>query len=126
MVILVGYSFNFTSLEISSFSQCNTNYMKFFVDHEPIVILNDTAFTLYGFEGEGTSESPYIIENLHIESFGFLTSSIHVESTTAHFIIRNCYLEHEYTGITLNNVASFTLNLIVKLSVLIGFHISIQ
>ncbi len=112
MIILIGYCFNLTSFGTKSSNQYNTNNMKFFVDHDPIEILNDTAFTLYGFEGEGTAESPYLIENFQIESFGFLSNGIYVTETTSHFIIRNNYLIHEYLGINIHDVAPHTSQII--------------
>lgn len=112
IIILIGYYSNFTSSETRSSKDYITDSLKLFIDHDPIEILNDTAFTLYGFEGGGTEESPYIIENLKIESFGFLSNSIYVTGTSAHFIIRNCYLLHEYVGIYVHDISPYTSQLI--------------
>ena len=98
-----------TPNEISSSSnEDDYKDLSFYVVHDPIEILNDTAFSLYGFDGSGTEEDPYIIENYEIESFGFLSNGIYVTGTTAHFVIRNCYLLAEYIGINVHDVAADT------------------
>ena len=102
----------FTPNEVSSFNEFDYNSLSSYTVHNPIEILNDTAFTLYGFPGDGTTENPYIIENYQIESFGFLSNSIYITGTTAHFIIRNCYLVHEYVGVYIHNVAQYTSQII--------------
>jgi parallel beta-helix repeat protein len=108
IVIFAGSFTIFTPNEINSYNNSNPVNIKFFVEHDPIEILNDTAFILYGFEGEGTEESPYIIENFQIESFGFLSNGIYVTGTTDYFIIRNNYLIHEYLAINIHDVAPHT------------------
>lgn len=107
-LILFSCFLNFTHNEVNSFNESSINRLNINTVHEPIEVLNDTAFVLYGFEGEGTKEDPYIIENYYIESFGFLSNAIYVTGTTAHFIIRNCYMVAEYLGINVHAVASNT------------------
>lgn len=108
--ILLLFSFcNFVFIETYSFHESNNKVeLKSYIEHEPIEILNDTAFSLYGFEGTGTEEDPYVIENYKIESFDFLSNGIYVTGTTSHFIIRNCYTLSEYIGINVHNVATGT------------------
>ena len=48
-----------------------------------------------GWSGDGTSESPYVIENYDINASGG-TYCIHVVSTTVHFVIRDCHF-HDAT-----------------------------
>ncbi|MHA2426284.1 MAG: right-handed parallel beta-helix repeat-containing protein, partial [Candidatus Thorarchaeota archaeon] len=55
----------------------------------PIDIQNNTAFSYYGFPGNGTIGNPYIIENLNVTSD---LTPITIENTDAHFIIQNCWL----------------------------------
>jgi parallel beta-helix repeat protein len=55
----------------------------------PIDIENNSAFTYYGFAGNGTPSSPYIISNLNITSS---TTPIAIRNTDANFIIENCWL----------------------------------
>lgn len=77
---------------------------------EPIIILRDEDFENYYFPGNGTENNPYLIENYNIttsEDYG-----IYISSTTKYFIIRNCYLEANNTGIFINNIAYRTAKII--------------
>ena len=58
---------------------------------DPIRILNNSAFGLYGFTGAGIEGDPYIIENLIIRND--TTIPINIQGTTAHFEVRNCTLD---------------------------------
>ncbi len=61
--------------------------------------------------GDGTKGNPYIIENLTISAE--TAAGILIESTDAHFTIRNCLIENgssTYSGIVLNNVQNGTLD----------------
>lgn len=58
----------------------------------PIIIRDEIDFIDIGFTGDGSPESPYLIESLFIESLGYCIS---IEDTTSHFIIRNCLLVSE-------------------------------
>ena len=62
-----------------------------YIEQEPIRILNDSAFELYGFEGEGTLTDPFLIEGYNITTN--TVAAIHVENTAKHFIIRNNILD---------------------------------
>lgn len=77
------------------------------IHHDPITIISDTDFETLGFPGEGTKESPYIIENLNIES-EFSTSAIFITGTTAYFQIKKCYIQHERFGIEIRSIAPYT------------------
>jgi parallel beta-helix repeat protein len=85
-----------------------------FVPHDPIVINGDANFSgtalVEGWTGDGSSGSPYIIENLEID-LGFTpTAAISITGTQAHFIIRGCYLTGPLAtpsyGVHLENVAN--------------------
>jgi parallel beta-helix repeat protein len=85
-----------------------------FVPHDPIVINGDANFSdtalVEGWTGDGSSGSPYIIENLEID-LGFTpTAAISITGTQAHFIIRQCYLTGPLAtpsyGVHLDNVAN--------------------
>ncbi len=73
-----------------------------------IEIDSNTDFALMGFEGNGTSESPYLIENLEIENAQEMGSGIYVQGTTAHFIIRNCTIRASYICIKIRSVLTGT------------------
>ncbi|MCG3220423.1 MAG: right-handed parallel beta-helix repeat-containing protein [Candidatus Heimdallarchaeota archaeon] len=68
-----------------------------YVDHAPILILSNDNFTDYSFPGLGTSEEPYIIEDLRIITT--TSNGIEINDTSVYFIIRNCYIETDGKGI---------------------------
>lgn len=77
---------------------------------EPIIILRDEDFENYNFPGNGTENNPYLIENYNIttsEDYG-----IYISSTTKYFIIQNCILEANKSGILVNNIAYRTAKII--------------
>ncbi len=79
-------------------------------EHVNIIIWGDEDFENYNFEGEGTKENPYIIQYLNItteKNYG-----IFIRDTTAHFQIRNCYVEANTTGIHITKAASGSFELI--------------
>jgi parallel beta-helix repeat protein len=78
--------------------------------HGPIEITNNSGFTKpdpVNGGGSGTENDPYIIENWDISAN--TTDGIYIDATTAHFIIRNCYVrtvwsEYGYSGIRFSYV----------------------
>jgi parallel beta-helix repeat protein len=78
--------------------------------HDPINIWDNAAFTPVNgvVSGSGTENDPYIIENWDISAK--TATGIHIRNTTAHFVIRNCYLHDGwkdgggYDGIFFYNV----------------------
>lgn len=82
------------------------------IPHAPIIIdgdtdFNDTAFS-EGWLGNGTSDNPYIIENLDIDLGGGAGHCINITNTQVNFTIRNCNLTgasvDSGAGIYLDNV----------------------
>ncbi|NHJ13038.1 MAG: hypothetical protein EAX95_05140 [Candidatus Thorarchaeota archaeon] len=72
-----------------------------------ISIDSNSDFEDLGFEGDGTVENPYIIENRIITvKPADVLNCIEIRDTTAHFIIRDCTLSTglSATGIYLHNV----------------------
>ena len=62
-------------------------------EHAPILIHSDADFIALGFQGSGTAEKPYLIENLMIVGpFTENQAAIRIEDVTASFVIRNCIL----------------------------------
>ena len=59
------------------------------VPHGPISISGNAAFAAQGWPGDGTQQSPYIIEGLEIVTAG---TCIYIFNTNVHFVIRNCVL----------------------------------
>ena len=68
-----------------------------------IVIMNDWDFKNYNFTGEGSESNPYVIENYNITTTK--DYAIYISSTSKYFIIRNCNLAANFTGIYIKNIA---------------------
>lgn len=63
-----------------------------YTNHVPFAIEQTSDFTTQGWPGAGTENDPYVISALKIVAdFGLVCISI--MNTTAHFVIRDCYLE---------------------------------
>jgi parallel beta-helix repeat protein len=84
------------------------------VSHDPFVIIGDANFSdtasAEGWSGDGSSGSPYIIENLEIDLGPSPTAAINITDTRSHFIIRNCLLTGPAAtpsyGVLLENVTN--------------------
>ncbi|MCG3224152.1 MAG: right-handed parallel beta-helix repeat-containing protein [Candidatus Heimdallarchaeota archaeon] len=76
--------------------------------HDPISILCDSDFgpSKYNFPGSGVEKDPYIITGYRITST--LSSGIHISDTTKYFIIRNCHVNTNCSGIYIGDVADGT------------------
>ncbi len=78
--------------------------------HAPINITSDEDFVMYGFNGTGTEDAPYLIEELNITTNQ--RNAVYIANTTVHFVISDCYLQtqtarhsdYDYHGIHLNNI----------------------
>lgn len=79
-----------------------------YTNHSPIIILSDNELANESVNGTGTEVDPYIFENWLIKTNS--THAIVINSTTKHFIIRNCWIEtfSLYNGIFINSVANGT------------------
>lgn len=81
------------------------------LDTQSIIITNDSDFTQkYHFNGSGTQDDPYLIQNIVInnqEEYG-----ISVSNTSVYFIIRNCSVTTKGTGINISNIAPNTCDII--------------
>ncbi len=97
-------TYTVSSLDFSSLS------FSFLLPHEPIVIESDEDFLDYGFPGTGTTEDPFIIENLNITTSE--EDGIRINSTSKHFIIRNCYIDSCENGIGIRFVSPGTTSVI--------------
>jgi len=68
-------------------------FLPFIITYEKpnyIEILNDTDFSKYNFEGDGSIDKPILIENLYINYSQ--KRGISISNTEKYFVIRNCYL----------------------------------
>jgi len=95
------------------------------IDTDTIVITNDSDFTeKYHFNGSGTIEDPYLIQNLEItnqKEYG-----ISIVNTTVYFEIRNCTIITNGTGINIDKVAPNTCNISENTCVLSEIGISVS
>ena len=99
--------FTFLIIPISSHSiNENISFNPQYTLFSPISINDDSDFITYGFPGNGSVVTPYLIENYSITST--IGIGIHIEDTTKHFQIKNCHIEARESGIKLENVANFT------------------
>jgi len=91
--------------------------------HFPIFIVDESDFRFYGFIGEGTQESPFILSNVNITSGGWCISisdtesyfeirdscffgsgdAVIVLSHTAYGIISNCWIENGWNTIRMEH-----------------------
>jgi parallel beta-helix repeat protein len=67
-----------------------------YIAHSPIEIYNDSAFVTYGFEGDGSETTPYLIEGFEFNITNDI--GIHIVGTTKHFIIRDCFFNDSTNG----------------------------
>ncbi len=75
-------------------------------DHDPIVIWGDEDFEVYNFPGKGTQSNPYKIENYNITTN--LQVGIYIWNTTKYFVIRDCYVNANVTGIYIDSITEET------------------
>ncbi|MHA2254459.1 MAG: right-handed parallel beta-helix repeat-containing protein [Candidatus Heimdallarchaeaceae archaeon] len=77
--------------------------------HSPIVISSDVEFDNFSFPGNGTIDSPYLIQNYEIIATGLGVAGIYISGTSRFFEIRNCYIKSsDDAAIFINSVASGT------------------
>ena len=82
----------------------DSDVISVLISHPSILILSDDDFA--PFPGTGSQINPYIIENYNITTTDY--SGIYVSSTTKYFIIRNCFINAEESGIYLYSVSAGT------------------
>ncbi len=104
LLFLVGFLVVFPLLngfpvahETNADTQVNIKATIFGINGD--VQLNATASS-----GNGTLANPYIIEDLVINAGGSPNFAIYIQSTTAHFILRNCTATAAEQAITLDTV----------------------
>ena len=72
--------------------------------HFPIFIVDESDFRFYGFIGEGTQESPFILSNVNITSGGWCIS---ISDTESYFEIRDsCFFGSGDAVIVLSHTAN--------------------
>ena len=103
------------------------SYVFTYPYHDPIYINSNAGFTAVNgvVKGIGTQNNPYIIENWSINASTI--HGIHIENTTAYFIIKNCHIydggSNYKNGIYLYNVSNGTVDNVVCDNAYRGIHI---
>jgi parallel beta-helix repeat protein len=80
--------------------------------HDPIIINHNDNFTQLGFQGVGTDENPFLIQNLKIVAAA--GDGINISDVTHSFVIENCYIESPFKAISLSYIESDTNHFIIK------------
>jgi parallel beta-helix repeat protein len=106
---------------ISANFAANTSNPKIFSlpitaeDHDPIIINGNDGLATFisneGLNGEGTENSPYIIESFNIDDSS--TIGITIDNTSAYLIIQNCIIQgvdQTSFGIYCNNTENININ----------------
>jgi parallel beta-helix repeat protein len=87
-----------------------------YVPHDRISITSDEMFSKYDFPGEGTTDSPFLIQGLNITT---ISTCIFIQNTSKHVLITNCWLKsgdenfgnfNVSTGIYIYNVTANTVS----------------
>ncbi len=73
-----------------------------------IYITSDSGFIDYGFLGNGTSENPYLIQNMSFSNISPNGYSIFIKNTAKFFVISNNAIVANNDGIYLENITSGT------------------
>lgn len=74
------------------------NNLTDYIEHAPIIINSNDDFISYGFNGTGTTEDPYIIENYNITANA--EYGIKICCSDKKYIIQNCYINLDYVSTT--------------------------
>ncbi|MHA1198564.1 MAG: NosD domain-containing protein [Candidatus Heimdallarchaeaceae archaeon] len=74
------------------------NNLTSYVEHDPIIINSNDDFITYGFEGNGTVEAPYVIENYSITANS--EYGIKICCSDKIYTIQNCYINLENDSTT--------------------------
>ncbi|MFX0116486.1 MAG: nitrous oxide reductase family maturation protein NosD [Candidatus Hodarchaeota archaeon] len=104
-VVLALLIFAFFQVSIQSHSFEMPKFSSDYVLHNPIAVSNDTELASVAVFGSGIETDPYILEGWNIT-----TAHVHgisISNTTAHFIIRNCWID---TGDTIEKVGIYIQN----------------
>ncbi len=107
ILALSAVAITFVVLEVD-----NINYRE----RDPIVIWGDEDFNVYDFPGEGTEDKPYRIEKYNITTDSNI--GIDIWNTTLYFIIENCHIEANESGIWIESIAPGTA--IIEKNTIIG------
>ena len=92
---------NVKSEDFSIMNNC-TNFTDIDLDSAYIDIHGDDDFQNYSFPGSGTSNDPYVIENIDFTTDDAI--GISIQFTSSYFIIRNCYFRTNQYAIKIHYI----------------------
>lgn len=99
-------SFNSITLDWNGFRD-SSSIISLLTPHAPITISSNADFATQGWPGNGTEQSPYVIDSLEIVAD---STCITIANTDVHFIISNCSLssltEDTGRGVYVYNVSN--------------------
>jgi parallel beta-helix repeat protein len=106
--IIIGFGFIIVLLILVGLSNKSAAYTP----HDPIMIVNNIDFANEaadeGWQGDGSSDNPYVIEGYEINSSN--ANGIEIRNVDKHFIIRDCRMhdgrENEKHGIYFDDVST--------------------
>ncbi len=93
--VSIGYLASISPTPLTGLQNTSTRVPSFMF-HDAITIVGNADFATQGWPGDGTSQSPYIIEALEIVTEN---TCISITNTDVHFIIRNSTLSSPITGV---------------------------
>lgn len=108
IIILLGVSILQILNTKSTINSYNPQVSFSLTPHDPISILCDSDFgpSKYNFPGSGVEKDPYVITGYRITTT--IANGIYITDTTKHFIVSNCYVNTNYSGISIDHVANYT------------------
>jgi parallel beta-helix repeat protein len=84
-----------TNPEVPNSITWAANFQPSYDPHEPIVINHVSAFSIFGFNGSGLKNDPFVIEGYSIVTDG---NCIEISNVNAYFVIRDCLLSSNSYG----------------------------
>jgi parallel beta-helix repeat protein len=107
--LILIFSIVFFGLNASFISEKSTEVPNGapIISDPSIYIDSDSDFISLGFDGNGDSSNPYLIQDLVIDVSGS-DNGIFISGTTKYFIIQNCSIATEYIWIRVDDVSAGT------------------
>ncbi|MCE7749109.1 MAG: hypothetical protein GPJ51_11970 [Candidatus Heimdallarchaeota archaeon] len=101
LIFSLSYTMILSSTGSSSVQIDSGKKLSFLIN---IYITSDSGFIDYGFPGNGTSENPYLIQNMAFSNVSPNGYSIFIKNTAKYFVVTNNTLVANNDGIYLENI----------------------
>ncbi|TFG18359.1 MAG: hypothetical protein EU530_09420 [Promethearchaeota archaeon] len=89
----------------------------FAIPNGPLIFMNDSDLTKYGFSGNGSVDNPYLFDfhNTTLEyAFNSTTTGIHIENITKHIIIRNVTISNNNSEVLGTGIRILADNIVIE------------